>query len=279
MSDSQNYPLGDSEQEARRLADQGAFLEAITEDLLRRAGLVQGLRVLDIGSGVGDVAFLAARMVGKSGSVVGVERAASTVATARRRVATLKVSNIHFAEAELATFQTDQKFDALIGRLVLLYLPDPARVLRGLSRYLRPGGIVAFQEYDMSQTSQVPPSELFIETRQWILDGFSAGGAELDMGTKLYATFLSAGLPPPSAVSSTPVVCGPTAAGYVYLSQVLRSLLPLMERRGLANASEIDIDTLATRLRDDAEANARVAFMPRVVGAWTRLADDGGGTQ
>src|SRR5215469_15923633 len=130
----QDYPLGYSEQEARRLADQGALLEDLTEDLLRRAGIVHGMRVLDIGCGVGDVSLLAARLVGAAGNVLGVDRASSSVDTARRRVASLGVTNVQFEQADLATFEGDQEFDAVIGRLVLLYLPNPATVLRRLSR-------------------------------------------------------------------------------------------------------------------------------------------------
>jgi hypothetical protein len=52
--------------------------------------------------------------------------------------------------------------------------------------------------------------------------------------------------------------------------RVLRSLLPLIERTGAANVAEIGIETLAARLRDDAVANDRVIFLPRVVGAWAR---------
>jgi cyclopropane fatty-acyl-phospholipid synthase-like methyltransferase len=83
MSESQDYPLGYSEREARRLADQGALLEELTADVLRRAGLQQGMRVLDLGCGVGDVSFLAARMVGTGGAVLGVDQASSSVDTAR----------------------------------------------------------------------------------------------------------------------------------------------------------------------------------------------------
>jgi ubiquinone/menaquinone biosynthesis C-methylase UbiE len=109
------------------------------------------MKVLDIGSGVGDVSLLAARMVGSDGSVLGVDRTSSSVQTARRRVATQGVRNARFEEADIATFETNRKFDVIVGRLILLYLPDPSMVLRRLLRHLRPGGIVAFQEYDMSQ--------------------------------------------------------------------------------------------------------------------------------
>jgi cyclopropane fatty-acyl-phospholipid synthase-like methyltransferase len=93
MSKAQNYPLGYSDQEAQRLADQGALLEGLTEDVLRRAGLGHGMQVLDIGSGVGDVSLLAARMVGSDGAVLGIDRSLSSVETARRRLAALDVKN------------------------------------------------------------------------------------------------------------------------------------------------------------------------------------------
>ena len=57
MNDAHDYPLGYSHHEARRLAEQGALLEDLTQDMLRRAGLEHGMQVLDIGCGVGDVSL------------------------------------------------------------------------------------------------------------------------------------------------------------------------------------------------------------------------------
>jgi 2-polyprenyl-3-methyl-5-hydroxy-6-metoxy-1,4-benzoquinol methylase len=273
MSEPQDYPLGYSAQEAQRLADQGALLEELTEDVLRRAGLRRGMQVLDIGSGVGDVSLLVAKMLGGDGTVLGIDKASSSVEIARRRVAALGVKNVHFEASDLAAFATEEKFDALVGRFVLLYVSNPAAVLRTLSRHLRRDAIIALQELDMSQVSQVPCSELFMQARRWILEAFAAGGAELDMGTKLYATFLHAGLPAPNMIAATQIACGPVSPGYEYMVRVLRSLLPLIERSGIAKVTEIGIDTLAARLRDDAIANDRVIFLPRVVGAWARLAE------
>lgn len=269
MSDSQDYPLGYSDEEARRLAAQAALLKDITADLFRRAGLRPGMQVLDVGSGVGDVAFLAASMVGPDGTVLGIDRAASSVETARRRAAELAVRRVRFEQADVATFETAETFDAIVGRLVLLYLPDPVGVVRQLSRHLRPGGVVAFQEYDISQVSQAPEGELFVKVRRWLLEAFAAGGVELDMGTRLYSTLLHAGLPPPSMIAATQIACGPSSPGYEYITGVVRSLLPVIERSGIASAAEVGIDSLAQRLRADALANERVAFLPRIVGAWT----------
>jgi 2-polyprenyl-3-methyl-5-hydroxy-6-metoxy-1,4-benzoquinol methylase len=271
MTDAKDYPLGYSEQEARRLAEQGALLEELTAAVFQRAGLRAGMRVLDIGSGVGDVTLLAARLVGPQGAVLGIDRAVSSVETARNRAQVLGVGHARFEQSDLATFDTEQTFDALVGRLVLLYLPDPAATLKRLSRYLCPGGIIAFQEFDMSATSQVPAGELFLEVREWLLQAFAAAGAQLDMGTKLFSTFLRAELPPPEMTAATPIACGPATGGYGYLAAVLRSLLPLIERTGIATTAQIDIDTLAVRMREDAIAHERIMFLPRVVGAWTAL--------
>jgi 2-polyprenyl-3-methyl-5-hydroxy-6-metoxy-1,4-benzoquinol methylase len=65
MTTLENYPLGYSEAEAKRLIEQGAMLEGLTNDLLSRAGLAPGMQVLDVGCGVDDVSLLAARIVGE----------------------------------------------------------------------------------------------------------------------------------------------------------------------------------------------------------------------
>ena len=64
---STDYPLGNTDGEHERLIRQAARAAPITERFFREAGVGSGQRVLDIGSGVGDVAMLTARLVGPSG--------------------------------------------------------------------------------------------------------------------------------------------------------------------------------------------------------------------
>jgi SAM-dependent methyltransferase len=116
MCELQDYPLGYSELEARRLAERGALLEPLTKDVFQRAGLGPGMRVLDVGCGIGDVSLLAATMVGAQGSVLGIDRASSSVQIAERRAAALGLTRARFQVADVATFATDQVFDALVGR-------------------------------------------------------------------------------------------------------------------------------------------------------------------
>jgi ubiquinone/menaquinone biosynthesis C-methylase UbiE len=69
-----SYVLGATEREHERLIRQSRIFNPFTERLFRNAGISRGQRVLDIGSGVGDVAMLVAELVGPTGEVVGVER-------------------------------------------------------------------------------------------------------------------------------------------------------------------------------------------------------------
>src|SRR5262249_58943519 len=84
---SRPYVLGHSETELRRLAMQSAFWGELTGEIFRRAGIGAGMHVLDIGCGAGDVAFLAARLVGPWGRVLGIDRSEDAVRRASARAA------------------------------------------------------------------------------------------------------------------------------------------------------------------------------------------------
>jgi protein-L-isoaspartate O-methyltransferase len=69
-----SYGLGHSERELGRLSAQARIFEPFTRRMLEQAGVSQGMRVLDVGSGTGDVAFLCASLVGPAGEVIGMDR-------------------------------------------------------------------------------------------------------------------------------------------------------------------------------------------------------------
>src|SRR5581483_4020832 len=183
--------------EQRRLMAQSRFYGDLTERLFREAGLRSGMSVLDIGCGVGDVSLLASAIVGADGAVLGIDRAAASVEAARERARAAGLGNVTFEVGDLSELRPGRTFDALIGRLVLMYLPDPAATLAQLARFVRPGGIVAFQEMEMSLSRSVPPLRLFETSVGWVRETFRRAGFETDMGSRLFATFLHAGLPRP----------------------------------------------------------------------------------
>src|SRR5262245_37739294 len=143
---SSSYALGSTDSEHERLIRQAVRLAPYTERFFREAGIGAGQRVLDLGSGVGDVAMLVAHLVGPSGEVVGVERDTRSVIRANARVAEAGVRNVTFTQSDVSQIASNTLFDAVVGRFILMYLPDPVAVLRSLSRLVRSGGVFAFQE-------------------------------------------------------------------------------------------------------------------------------------
>ena len=138
--------LGETSAEHERLIRQGNIFGPITERLFRDAGIDTGQRVLDVGSGVGDVALLAARLVGPSGTAIGVERDPDAVATASSRASVTGLANVRFIQGEIGSVTISEPFDAVVGRFIIEFLPDAGTVMCSLASLLRPGGVIAFQD-------------------------------------------------------------------------------------------------------------------------------------
>jgi ubiquinone/menaquinone biosynthesis C-methylase UbiE len=262
------YALGYSESEQRRLVLQSSFYGELTERLFRKAGIQAGMRVLDVGCGVGDVSLLAAALVGPDGSVLGIDRMIASLDTARKRAASLQ--NVTFEEGELTSLDPGRQFDALVGRLVLMYLPDPAEALARLLRSVRPGGVVVFQEMEISLARSVPRVALFEACGDRIRQTFHRAGFEVDMGSRLFSTFSQAGLPDPEMILEGRVEGGAGRTSYELMAQTIRSLLPMMERLRVATAAEVDVETLAARLEAETCSAGGVLILPPMIGAWSR---------
>src|SRR5579859_2029757 len=132
-SSSSSYALGYSQSERDRLIRQAAQLAPLTERFFRDAGIGPGHRVLELGSGMGDVAMLVARIVGPSGEVVGVERDADSIQFAQSRLSHAGLSNVIFTRSDISQLSNENKFDAVVGRFILQFLPDVPAVLRTLA--------------------------------------------------------------------------------------------------------------------------------------------------
>jgi|SRR6185436_5852561 SAM-dependent methyltransferase len=271
-----SYALGHSAQELDRLRRQAEAFGPFTRALFQQAGIVSGMRILDVGSGSGDVAFLAAEMAGPAGEVIGTDLAPAAVEHANARAQSRGAANVRFLEGNPAQMTFPQPFDAVVGRLVLMYCPDPIDILRKLARHLRPGGLIVFQEFDMANARALPPAPVFDRALGWIKHTLATSGARLQLGLELYPLYVAAGLPAPSMRMDAMVGGGPDFGLHEIVTDVVRSLLPAMEKLGIATAADVDIATLAARLRDDLVAGKGVALSPALIGAWSRVATPSG---
>lgn len=276
QADTDTYTMGRTAGEEQRLQFQADMLSGPTHRLLVYAGIEPGMKVLDLGSGAGDVALLAAELVGPSGSVVGIDVNDTILETARRRAAEAGYPNVTFIAGDLRTVELDDEFDAIVGRLILCHLADPTATLRDVLSYLRPGGIIAIGEWDfpsfVSQNSY-PLRPLIQRASAWAVEALNRGGVDVYTARKLHQIFIDAGLDAPSMHGE--IVLGGSEAflqGYLmsFLAECVRSLLPIILREGIATEDEVDIDTLARRMFDEAIAANAVILSAHYVGAWTR---------
>jgi SAM-dependent methyltransferase len=271
ISNSQvQYALGHSARELDRLSFQGSVFAPYTRQLLTEAGLTAGMRVLDVGSGSGDVSFLAADLVGSHGHVLGLDRSPAAVERAKTRAIRCNIGNVSFAVGDPASMHFDKPFDAILGRFVLMYQDDPATSLRNMMRYLRAGGLVAFQELDSTACRSWPAVPTFDTAGWWLAEALRGSGARPELGLEMHSLFLDCGLPEPRMRMDALVSGEEASPVYKLLAEAVRTLVPTLEKLNIASPEQIQIDSLADRMRQEVVAKRAVAMSYGLVGAWAR---------
>jgi len=262
------YPLGSGEAELERLDRQGRVLAPATRTLFEAAGLHPGMRVLDLGSGAGDVSFAVADLVGPTGAVVGIDGSPDACARATMRAERRGLRNVRFNVGDIREPASIDRVDAIVCRLVLMYVQDPAAVLRTHAARLRPGGLVVPIELDVESARSVPSTPLFGTVRSWILDAFDRGGIQTSLGPRLWTVARDAGLRPRGMLGIQPHFGPDDQDGLSLLVSVVRAVLPLIERTGVATPAQVAIDSLQRRLRDELASADAVFAHPMLVSAW-----------
>lgn len=262
------YPFADRVNEHQRLIAQGSIFDPLTTRLFEDAGLAPGMRVLDLGSGAGNVARIAGELVAPCGRVVGVDADPLAVELAGE---TTDLPNVEYRVADVATLDgVEGTFDAVVGRLVLMYVPDPVAALRRIAERVRPRGLVCLHEADLEYPAGAPETPLWALTRTWFVDALRKAGIPTRLGPALFTVFRQAGLPAPRLRVEGFAEGGPTAPAWAW-ANVLSSAVPLMEKTGVATRAEVDPDTLADRLLAETLEADGCVYGPPMTGAWTRL--------
>jgi len=264
-----DYALGSTDAEHDRLIRQAALLAPLTERFFREACIGPGQRILDLGSGVGDVAMLASRLVGPTGEVVGVERDTRSIARARVRVAEAGLHNVSFSQSDVSELSDVKPFDAVVGRFILQFLPDPVAALRSLSQLVRRGGVIAFHEPCWSAILPLAAHlPLWSACASLIRESLERSGGNTEMGLALYRTFQQAGLPAPTLRMEIPV--GDNSAAALWIYDLFCTLLPQMQQLNLSLEGLGNVDTLLERIQSAVERSKNPVPCVALIGAWAR---------
>ena len=263
--------LGHSSAELRRLETQAAVIDPVTRRFMVEAGIGRGMRVLDVGSGAGDVAMLVADIVGPEGEVVGFDLSSVALDVARERAAARSLRHVRFVAGAVDELDLDGPFDAVVGRYVLQFQQDPAALLAAVAARALPGGLVLFHELDWSGLSSDPPAPTYERVCGWLQTAIERSGASARMGLALPGVFASAGLGDPELRLEQRLGAGDGAREVLErLAQLAETLEPRLVELSIVSSDELAVSTLFERMRHEVVARHSLVRSHLQVGAWTR---------
>lgn len=267
VSSEDRYVLARGEEGAYRLRVVNRVHGPDTERLLRTAGLRPGMRVADIGCGVGAVTAWIAREVGPDGEVVGVDIGEEQVRQARETMEAEGIRNARFVVAGAGdTGLPHGEFDLVFCRFVLMHVPDPVRALREMRDLLRPGGILVCEDGDFTSPFCEPPSPAFDRCFELYSAVGARRGLDFRIGPKLYRMFLEAGFRKPNVALAQPVFARGEEKRLP--EWTLQESAPALLEAGLATPEEID--EVVTAMQALAEDESVLFGMARMTQVWAQ---------
>jgi SAM-dependent methyltransferase len=165
-----------------------------SQRFLRRAGLKEGMHVLDVGCGTGNMSLIIAELVGNTGNVTGIDISEEQLVVAREKAKEKNITNIDFQQlSEEDIFSLRKKYDFIYCRFVLMHLAAPQKTLRNLYLSLNPGGILATEEPTMSSCFSVPSSGAFKRSIEILMDCANRLNLNFDVGDNLFEMYRAIG--------------------------------------------------------------------------------------
>jgi len=265
MKQNAEYVLATGEAATRRLRVLHDLYGPGARRVLVQAGLERGMRVADLGCGVGMTTGLLADLVGPTGHVVGVDASGEQIAEARALVPPDR-SNVSFVEASATcTGLPHGTFDLVYCRFLLIHLTEPERALEEMHGLLRPDGILVCEDGDLTAAGSQPPSALDAFAELWGRLG-PARGLDYTLGRKLFQMVVAANFADPEITFNQPVVARGEGKRLMEWSVVEAS--PAFLAAGLVTGDELH--RLIDEMQRVAEDDTVLAVMPRMSQVWAR---------
>jgi SAM-dependent methyltransferase len=236
-----------------------------TRSVLLDAGLRPGMRVADLGCGVGLVTAMLADLVGPRGHAFGIDASAAQLSQARALVHP-GGRNISFVEASATdTGLPPASFDLVYCRFLLIHLREPERALVEMRALLKPNGILVCEDGDLTSAGSEPPSALGAFADLWGRLG-PRRGVDYTLGRRLYQMVQAAGFPAPKVSFNQPVRARGESKRFLELS--VAEAGPAFIEAGLITAAQLE-RTLAKMYHLAADESV-LAVMPRMAQVWAR---------
>lgn len=158
-----------------------------SKQFLLRAGMLEGMRCLDVGCGNGDISMRLFEILGTTGSVFGIDMDQTKIDIARQKLALSPQYRASFDVVNVLDDPLERggKYDFIYVRLVLSHLSNPAKLLEKLRVLLQPGGIVAVEDVEFDGHHCHPDCGAFDRYVELYKAAAALRGADANIGPKL----------------------------------------------------------------------------------------------
>ncbi len=259
----EEYLLGTNEAEVDRLRFQHGVWSGVTEALFDRLQVGQGWKCLDVGAGPGFVAGDLRARVGDNGEVTLLEPSRFFLRQFESEARVHGWNNVTAVQgtAEENTLPAGH-YDLVFARWVIAFVPDPGKFLASLLRSLRPGGILALQDYWYEGLSLYPRGGAFERVPDVVRAYYRSAGGDAYVTGTARSLFRKLGL---SLIDfkSNQLCGGPESPAAEWMHRFFVPHLPIMAEKGLVSRGECD-EMLADWHRHRANPDA-LFFTPLVV--------------
>jgi SAM-dependent methyltransferase len=236
-----------------------------TEALFHRVGLRDGMRVVEVGCGSGNIACWVAEQIAPNGFVEGIDNSPAQIEQARKQAAARGLINIDFRVADAYSPRLPESaFDLAYCRLVLMHLTDPAAALKEMRLLVRPGGKVVCEEMNLACWLADPPARAMTRFIELNIALGERREEDFLLGASLHRLFRQVGFAHPEVHANfTLALRGEQKR---LLGMTFIEFAPELVREGLATQAEVDdVAKEMLRLADD---EATLLGFPLVVQVW-----------
>lgn len=226
----------------------------ITKVFFNDIGISKGMSVLDVGCGRGVTSEIIAELVGPDGQVVGLDASSKALEAAKSNAQIKNLNNIEYLSCDLMNLDLGgRKFDTVVGRRILKYLPNPKTVIGNLSKYLKPNGVMGFQEHDSTSMIDNKKMPLHYEVNHWIWKLVETNGGNTNIGKDIWDIFNHESISIKS-IKSEPII--QTPQNDISLIPILQNLSGLLTAKGIASESDLSTDLFEGLELEKKESNS-----------------------
>jgi len=262
------YAIRGGKEGKKRLDVLARVLLPTTAPLLDRAGLIRGMKCLDVGCGGGHVAMLIAGIVGPEGHVVGTDTDAVILALAREETEAAKVTNVEFQQLDACACLWHKEFDVAYARFLLSHLNEPENCVAAMVEACAPGGTIIIEDTDFAGSFSYPICAAYERYKKLYQELVQRRGGDANIGPKLPAMLGRAGVQEVELSVVQPAHIH--GEGKLMAPLTMSRISDASTAEGLA--TEDEVQQILSELNQVAADSETLISLPRIFQVWGKRA-------